>query len=328
MTIDEPRIKTRAYFLFENRTGRDWQHSISNWLEAEREERFLSFCGELSRRVEFIRDLYATYRIPLKPDQGLTRALAEAEALGAGDKASFPYSRDYLIQLTNDAHVIYGFGGDLETAVNAGLDVSHHLSNLTTGTTDYGVPSSRNNAIFFKDFEFELFLVSSFLRKGLNPIFTTPGDPCGELVCLELRIEAKHPNSVGQLTKQLGKFQRSLSNSNAFGVFAVALEDAMTLGDVSEFHSREEYDDWLAVKRNGMEALGQRLIAMAARLPRVVALVQTQTKVEIVGGTTTLRRLGNAMLFDHRTIYPNYADAALAIASVFNPVPLRFSEMR
>jgi len=326
--MDEIRTRVRAYFHFENQTGHHWQDSVSNWLQAEQEERSLIFFVELGRRVAFIRDVYDRHHIALRPNQGLARALAEAEALGAGAKATLPYSRSYVVQLTNDAHVIYAFGGDLETVVNGGLNVSHHLANLTTGTTDYGVPSSQNGTIFFKDFEFELFLASALLRKDLNPIFTLPGDPCGELVCREIRIEAKHPNSIGQLTKLLGKFQKCLNDIDAFGIFVVALEDAMTLGDASEFDSRTEYDDWLTAKRNGMEALGQRLISTAARLPRIAALVQTQTKVEIVDGWTTLRRLGNSILFDHRSTFPEYASPAAAIASVFNPVPLRFSELQ
>jgi hypothetical protein len=326
LTLNETGIRVRAYFYFENRTGCHWQDAVSNWLQAERDEQSLAYFVELDRRVAFIRNAYARHRIPLNPNGGLARALAEAEALGKGEKATFAYSRDYLIQLTNDAHVIYAFGGDLEQIVNAGLDVSHHLSNLTAGTTDFGTPSIRNSTIFFKDFEFELFLTSALLQKGLHPTFTPPGDPCGELVCCEIRIEAKHPNSIGQLTKLLGKFQTSLGQVDAFGIFVVALEDAMALGDVSEFDSQAEYDEWLTAKRSGMEALGQKLISKAARLPRIAALIQIQTKVEIVDDRTTLRRLGNSILFDHRPTYSLYADPARAIAAVFNPLPLQYSE--
>ncbi len=177
--MDENRTRVRGYFHFENETEHHWQDSVSNWLRAEHEEQSLIFFVELGRRVAFIRNVYARHHIPLRPTEGLARALAEAEALGSGEKAAFPYSRSYLIQLTNDAHIIYAFGGDLETAVNGGLDVSHHLANLTTGTTDYGVPSSRNSTIYFKDFEFELFLASALLRAGLNPAFTSPGNPSG-----------------------------------------------------------------------------------------------------------------------------------------------------
>jgi hypothetical protein len=325
--MDENRIRVRAYFHFENRTGKHWQDPVSNWLQAEQEEQALMFFVELGRRVRFIRDVYARYRIALKPNEGLARALAAAESLAKGEKAKSKPSQSDLIQLTNDAHVIYAFGGSMEDVVNAGLDVSNHLANMTTGTTDYGTPSSRNKTIFFKDFEIELFLTSALVRKGLSPTFTPPGDPCGEVVCRDVRIEAKHPNSIGQLTRLLSKFQKCLEQIDSFGVFAVALEDAMTMGDVSEFASQAEYDEWLKAKRSGMETLGQTLISAAGRLPRIAGLVQTQTMVEIIGGSTTLRRLSNSILFDHRPTFSLYAGPAGAIASVFNPIPIRFSDL-
>lgn len=325
--MDENRIRVRAYFHFENQTGKHSENSVSNWLQAEREEQALMFFMELGRRVSFIRDVYARYQIVMKPNEGLAQALDAAESLANGDKAKSPFSQSDLIQLTNDAHIIYAFGGTLEDVVSAGLDVSNHLANMTTGTTDYGSPSSRNETIFFKDFEYELFLTSALVRKGLKPTFTPPGDPCGEIVCRDIRIEAKHPNSVGQLKKLLGKFQKCLEQIDSFGFFAVALEDAMTMGDVSEFASQAEYNEWLRAKRSGMEALGQTLISAAGRLPRIVGLVQTQTTVEIIGGSTTLRRLSNSILFDHRPTFSLYAGPARAIASVFNAMPIQFSDL-
>jgi hypothetical protein len=325
--MSDTSIRLRAYFHFENRTGHSWRDAVSNWLQAESQEKALAFFTELGRRVTFIRQVYTRYHIPLKPTEGLARALDEAEALARGVKAESAFSREYLIQITNEIHVIYAFGGNLEVTVNAGLDVSTHLANLTTGTTNYGTPSADSKTIFFKDFEFELFLASALLQHGLRPIFTPPGDPCGELVCRGIRIEAKHPNSVGQLTKLLGKFQKALEEIRTFGIFVVALEDVMELGDISEFASQADYEGWLAVKREGMEAVGRKLITAAAPLPRIAALVQTQTKVEIVGGVTGLRRLGNSLLFDHRASFAQYAIPAKAIASVFNPDPVRFSEL-
>src|SRR5579863_10348481 len=117
--MDKNRIRVRAYFHFENQTGQHWQYPVSNWLQAEQEEQALMFFVELGRRVDFIRDVYARCRIVLKPNEGLARALAGAESLAKGEKAKSPYSQSDLIQLTNDAHVIYAFGSSLEDVVNA-----------------------------------------------------------------------------------------------------------------------------------------------------------------------------------------------------------------
>lgn len=164
--MTEDRIRVRAYFHFENRTGRDWADPVSNWLQAAEEEQADEFFDELRRRVDFIRNLYRRHRIILKPGEGLALALDEAEALARGDKAKGPFLQDKLIRVVNDAHVIYAIGASLETCVSAGLDVSKHLPNLTTGTTDYGTPSNDPKAIFFKDFEFETFIASALIRSG------------------------------------------------------------------------------------------------------------------------------------------------------------------
>lgn len=325
--MTEDRIRVRAYFHFENRTGRNWADPVSNWVQAEEEEQAAEFFEQLGRRVDFVRHLYRCHRIILKPGEGLALALDEAEALARGDKITGPFLQEQLIRSVSDAHVIYAIGGGLEACVSAGLDVSKHLPNLTTGTTDYGASSSNPKAIFFKDFEFEIFVASTLVQGGLLPAFTEPGDPTGDLIVGDVLIEAKHPNSVGQLTKLLAKFNTALETIGQFGVFAVALEDVMEMGDVSEFDSQAEYEAWITAKRAGMEAIGQRLIPLAARLPRIAALLQSQTKVEIIGRGTTMRRLGSSVLFDHRPTFSNYEATAWAIAITFNPNPVLYSAL-
>jgi hypothetical protein len=43
LTLNENRIRVRAYFHFENRTGWNWRDSVSNWLQAEQDEQSLSY---------------------------------------------------------------------------------------------------------------------------------------------------------------------------------------------------------------------------------------------------------------------------------------------
>src|SRR5207253_2551835 len=42
----ESRIRVRAYFLFEDRTGRSWADPVSNWLQATEEEQAIQFFDE------------------------------------------------------------------------------------------------------------------------------------------------------------------------------------------------------------------------------------------------------------------------------------------
>lgn len=180
----EDLIRVRAYFHFENHTGKNWKDPISNWLQAEEEEgrsaRAYEFFEELGRRAAFIRGLYRRYRVVLKPNEGLSLALEEAEALARGDKLEGLASAEQLHTIQSRAHVIYAFAETLKTCVDAGLDVSRHLPQMTTGSTDFGISSRDNKAIFFKDFEFELFIASALIRSGLVPALTGPGDPRGD----------------------------------------------------------------------------------------------------------------------------------------------------
>ncbi len=125
----------------------------------------------------------------------------------------------------------------------------------------------------------------------------------------------------------LRKFNGGLAAIDRFGIFAVALEDVMEMGDVAEFDSQHDYDGWLQAKRAGMEAIGQELIQRAASLPRIAGLIQTETKDPIIGTGTTLRRLGNSLLFDHRPTFISYETTARAIAACFNPIPVLYSEL-
>lgn len=325
-TLTTDCIRVRAYFHFENRTGSNWADPVSNWLQAEQEEQSNQFFEELGRRVDFIRGLYLRYRIALKPGEGFAVALDEAEALAKGVKTSH-FSMFALKETVRSAHVIYALGESLSVCVDAGLDLRNHLANLTTGTIDYGKPSTVLKRIFFKDFEFETFIASVLVKKGRTPAFTPPGDPTGELIIGDIFIECKHPNSVGQLSDLLGKFNKALAAIDRFGIFAVALEDVMEMGDVAQFDSQHDYEVWLEAKRAGMEAIGQALIQRAARLPRIAALIQTETKDPIIGTGTSLRRLGNSLLFDHRPTFINYETTARTIAACFNPHPVLYSEI-
>ena len=298
-------------------------------MAGEGAEAIEEFCKELGRRVQFIRDLYRTGRIGLRRGEGLSLALDEAAALAAGDKSSEPFSQELLIRVVNDAHIIYAIAESLETCTKAGLNIAHHLKQLTTGTADYGTPAASNvGTMFLKDFEFEIFIAATLIRHGLMPALPDePNDPRGDVLFDGIFIEAKHPNSIGQLEKLLRKFNAALRNDRRFGVFAVGLEDAYNLGDRSEFLSQADYQDWLGAKQQGMEAMGLNLVRRAASLPRIAALVQTQSKVEIVGGGTTMRRVGNSVLFDHRSNFSDYEMTARAIAEAFNPRPILYSTL-
>jgi hypothetical protein len=143
--------------------------------------------------------------------------------------------------------------------MDAGLDVSDHLIQMNMGTVDYGTPSPALHSHFLKDFELELLVLSTLIKAGTLPtLFPDANDPRGDAIYGDLYIECKHPNSVKQLKKLISGFAKSLNAEIRFGVFAVALEDCFSLGDVASFESDAEYDAWLEDKHDAISGRAAR----------------------------------------------------------------------
>ena len=92
--------------------------------------------NDLLQRTNYIRDLFAKSKVPLKKGEGLERSLAEADALARGDKLPGEPSTQMLAAIAHDAHVIWALAENLNTCVGAGLNVVSHLEQITTGSRD------------------------------------------------------------------------------------------------------------------------------------------------------------------------------------------------
>src|SRR5260370_8066150 len=136
------------------------------------------FWNQLLSRVQFLRGLYAERKIQLKPGEGLTIALDEAEATANNEKNLSPASGDAFVNSIVACHVVWALYDSVKGCIDAALDVTDHLRQLTTGTIDFGVPAdaaTSHEKIYFKDFEAELF-VTSQLHKPTLPVSSFP-DP-------------------------------------------------------------------------------------------------------------------------------------------------------
>ncbi|AUX22825.1 uncharacterized protein SOCEGT47_033380 [Sorangium cellulosum] len=285
---------------------------------------------ELLRRVVYIRNLYRERGIALPPGEGLALALDEAEALGRGDVSAAPATDENAARTAHDAHVIWVLQENIETCLTNGLDLSSHLANIATGTTDYGAPAEDNRRIFFKDFEYEVFVMAALLRQGRRVVLAAqPNDPVYEFECDGLLFQLKHPNSRRQTERNLCRFNGQLREAGRHGIFVVGLEDMFGLADGGLHPTQQDFDIWLREKREAMEAHGIPLIQRGMRLTNVVGLVQTQTLVEFRAGNSQMRRLGNSCIMDRdgATGEPWWNDA-LAVLSCFNPTPVRASTVR
>jgi hypothetical protein len=300
-----------------------------NYVEGDTVNHIDRIWEELARREELIRNAYREIGIPLNADQGLASALREAKELAAGQKTSKALTNDSLLETVQACHVIYSIADSIEICLNAGLDISRQLAQMATGTVDYGTPAGTSaKNIYLKDFEYELFIASCLIRDGVKPQFLeNPSDPTGEMIVDDIILECKHPNSCGQLTKNIAKFGKNLQDTGKFGVFLVAVEDANNLGDAATFDTENEYRAWLESKRDKMEISGRERAAYASRFEKIVGLVHTQSKVLVVGENTSMQRLGTSILFDHQEGFCTVLSTAIAIARAFNPRPILYSEV-
>jgi hypothetical protein len=273
---------------------------------------------ELGRREELLRNAYRNLRIPLNPDQGLALALAEARALADGVKSSEPATEVAVLKAVEACHVIFAISESVGICHSAGLEITRQLRQMATGTANFGTPgSTKTKGIYLKDFEYELFIASSLIRRGLAPRFLDdPSDPMGEMVVDQIVIECKHPDSVGQLRSNIAKFGQELTKSGRFGMFAVAVEDAHHLGDTASFGTEDEYRQWLKAKE---------LLDFAWGFERIVGLITTQSKVLVIGAETRISRLGTSIVFDRSELPEEAGSAAIRIAKVFNPDPTHHS---
>lgn len=282
---------------------------------------------ELLRRVLYLRALYRELRIELPPGEGLALALNEAEALARGQVSAAPATDENAARTAHDAHVIWALQENVETCLEHGLNLRAHLANIATGTTDYGAPADNNRRIFFKDFEYEVFVMAILLRQGRTVVpAPQPNDPVYEFECDGLLFQLKHPNSHRQTERNLRRFDGQLRATGRHGVFVVGVEDMFRLADGGLHRTREHFDVFLQEKREAMEAHGIPLVRQGMRLTNVVGFVQTQTLVEFRAGESQMRRLGNSCILDRvgATDQPWWTDA-LAVLSCFNPIPVRAS---
>jgi hypothetical protein len=229
---------------------------------------------ELMRRVVYIRDLYSAMNIPLKRDQGLSLALDRAEAVAKSTLSADAVEGDGLHRTVRDTHVVWALSDSLATCVSAGLNVRPHLSQINTGSTDFGTPASGSSKeIFFKDFEAELLVAAALLRGGLPvKFFEDPNDPRGDMLVGNIVLEVKHPNSIGQLEKLLSKFHGQLREHDDRGIFVVALEDAFAMSSI-DFSDQSEYDTWKELRDAQIEGFGRPFLDRVFRKARIGALV-------------------------------------------------------
>ena len=279
---------------------------------------------ELGRREAMIRNEYAKKRIALKPGQGLALALEESNALAANLKSTKSASEAAVQEAVQALHVIYSIADSIELCLNSGLDITRQLSQMATGTTDFGTPAHKNSRIYFKDFEYELFIASCLIRRGLKPEFLEDrSDPIGEMSVEGILIECKHPNSTGQIEDKISKFARNLRAAGKFGIFAIAVEDAHHLGDHGTFATVLDHHVWLEAKRDEMESVGLGIVTFTSKFENILGLIHTQSIVQIVGGNTGMSRLGNSLLFERPA---QDLTTARMIAEVFNPHPVIYSQ--
>jgi Protein of unknown function (DUF2934) len=287
----------------------------------------LAYFADLKTRISEIRGLLAGAGVVLTPGQGLKQALLTAEAIA--DAGAFPDADppDVLLGKKKAACVAWNLAETLRPCVSRGLNMKSQLTNLKTGTVDYGVRDHGDN--YFKDYELELYVAAECIKKGLpNVGLNSVGNaPDGDLYLESLRGEVKHLDSFKQANKCLKSFNEALRGNNMYGVIAMGIEDMYEIAPPRMFDTEAQWNDWIAEKRMEVDFNAKRYYQTVNDKERVLVAVQVWTIWRPIGGKISLVREGNAMLFDNRIGVPpqQYVDAE-RIARVFNPDFRKWSE--
>jgi len=287
--------------------------------------------AELLTRINYLRDLYRQKRILLKPGEGIAWVLDEAEAVAKAEVSPKPPSTENVMEAVKACHVAWNLYEVIKDCIDAGLDVSNHLGEITAGTIDYGTPANAidRRTIFFKDFEAEL-LVAALLARAKLPVqfLKEANDPCGEMRVDNIFVEVKHPNSPGGIERLMRKFHGELRKRNAVGVFVTAVEDAFRLGDKETFDAPEQFQTFNKSKLDEIEKFGREAVRRAAALPAIACLAQISSRIAAVAGETRFIRLGNSIVYDDRRISTELKQQVEQIAAVFNPQFRHYSQIR
>jgi len=286
------------------------------------------FWSQLLDRVNYLRNEYKQRKINLKQNQGLTVVLNEAEAVAKGDVSQDNPTTDNQKRCAEACDVVWALYDSITLCIKGGLDISSHLRQLTTGTTDFGTPAGTNKTIYFKDFEAELFVAGQLAAAKLPVQFLNDqNDPRGEMHVQGIIIEVKHPNSTKKIDSEMRKFNRELLRSNAFGVFVVAVEDAFCLADQSSFASQEEFCAFKLNKNKQISKFGIKNVRRASSLPKIAALVQTSSYGVVIDDVKQFARYSNSFIFDQRKYPDDVLETVQSIASVFNQNFHRYSQV-
>src|SRR5581483_1311505 len=267
-----------------------------------RGRRMTGIWHELRDRVRHIRELCRGLKIELIRGQGLAQSLDEAEALADGKKHSGPANEADVLASVRAFHNVWALYDSLDSCQTAGLPITAHLKQMTTGSTDFGVPSEPSSAfrmIYYKDFEAELFIAASLARAGLPVRFLEePNDPRGDMLVQEVFVEVKHPNSAKSLERLMRKFDGQMRRTGSAGVFVAALEDAFRLASPTSFSSNQEFSSWKEKKDDEVEVFGIASLLQAATLQNIGVLAQTSSYIEIISDETQFVRRTNAVIYD------------------------------
>jgi hypothetical protein len=280
---------------------------------------------ELKKRLDYIKDLYKKYKLPIKQGEGLSDILILAEKIVNG---SFPTETDKDMRSAEEAfHYVWTLAETMKSCVD-GLDVSNHLARISTGTVDYGIPANGTEIkkIFYKDFECELFVASVLIKGGHKPsLLDDPSSSMGEMKLNNIYIEVKHPNSSGQLEKLLRKFNSQLYQVNSYGIFAVGIENMFSLGNQPVFDTYGALNSWLHKKNTEIEDfIKGQIITIANNFSQILGLVfistiLTRVKIETNNRSSDLARFGNAAILK-KIMHNDIEKTALIITEAFKTI--------
>lgn len=280
------------------------------------------YWAELEDKYNYLLHLLSKLNITPKEGHGLYSMLEIVNALLNCEKSKIENEEEIKKAILHDAkscQALYALTESLKTLDQYSIEYKYQLNNCRTGSFDYGKHDEDSKMIFYKDFEYELFLAASIVKTNCHNV-KLPQDsgPIDLFIDSKIPLQAKHPSNMSNISEYLKKYDTALQERNLYGLVGIALEDAFNLGDQISFDTEEDWIKYFNFKNDLIETQGMKYINSFNQYKMIAGYIMTSTYFRSIGGCFDLKRYSNAFFPNEKTSIPEFETIG-KILQVFNP---------
>jgi len=288
-----------------------------------------SFWDDLQIRYDYLQNILRQNNIVPLNNHGLDYMLQETKA--CLDKVKIDVDDDdkelhkKILQSIKGLQALIALTTCLQTLDRKNISYVSQLRNCRAGNIEYGQPDENNRQIYFKDFEYEIFLAAMIAEKTSYDVFLPQDQSEFDIVInSKVAIQIKHPKNIDNTLRYLADFNRNLNEKNYYGIFAIGAEDAFNFGEKIDFADENEFQKYYyGIASQIDDVFGYKFISNLRKFERIIGSISTCTMYVAINGAIggmNLRRFANSFIIENRNNFTEY-NVIEKILKIFNPNP-------